>query len=71
LLVDDKSLPDSNHDQALKGKWADYRQCRIKPDLLLIYSKRGNDTLRLPELARIPNYFDSTENTVRGPGRKR
>jgi mRNA interferase YafQ len=57
LLVDDKSLPDGTHDHALKGEWADYRECHIKPDLLLIYSKHGDDTLRLARLGSHSELF--------------
>jgi len=34
-------------DHALSGDWAGYRECHIKPDLLVIYRKPGADTLRL------------------------
>jgi mRNA interferase YafQ len=36
LLAADKLLPASNRDHALAGDWAGYRECHIKPDLLLI-----------------------------------
>jgi mRNA interferase YafQ len=39
VLVDDTSLPGSNRDHALKGDWADYRECHVKPNLPLIYKK--------------------------------
>ena len=29
-------------DHDLKGKWLGFRECHIKPDLLLIYKKRDN-----------------------------
>jgi len=38
-LANDKLLPDAAHDHALKGRWAGYRECHIRPDLLLIYKK--------------------------------
>jgi mRNA interferase YafQ len=56
-LLNDKSLPDGNHDHALKGEWADYGECHIKPDLLLIYSKLGDDTLRLARLGSHSELF--------------
>jgi mRNA interferase YafQ len=34
----------------LSGDWVAYRECHIKPDLLLIYSKSGTDTLGLARL---------------------
>jgi mRNA interferase YafQ len=48
MLVNERSLPDNNQDHALKGEWAGYRECHVKPDLLLIYGKpAGVTTLRL------------------------
>ena len=58
LLVDDQSLPDTNRDHALKGDWANYRECHIKPDLLLIYSKPDDEnTLRLARLGSHSDLF--------------
>lgn len=37
LLLVDQPLPKRNRDHALSGDWAFYRECHIKPDLLLIY----------------------------------
>ena len=34
LLVDDK-LPARNRDHELSGNWKGYRECHLKPDLLL------------------------------------
>ncbi|MGP8247740.1 MAG: type II toxin-antitoxin system YafQ family toxin [Bryobacteraceae bacterium] len=48
LLLNDRVLPENNRDHALIGGWAGYRECHIKPDLLLIYRKPDADTLRLP-----------------------
>jgi len=36
LLLLDQALPESNRDHALSGDWAGYRECHLKPDLLLI-----------------------------------
>jgi len=30
-------LPEKNQDHALQGYWADFRECHIEPDWLLIY----------------------------------
>ena len=58
LLVDDKSLPDSNRDHALKGDWVDYRECHVKPNLLLIYRKPyDGSTLRLARLGSHSELF--------------
>ena len=57
LLVSDKVLPENNRDHALMGDWAGYRECHIKPDLLLIYRKHGTDTLRLARLGSHSDLF--------------
>ncbi|MDR0665941.1 MAG: type II toxin-antitoxin system YafQ family toxin [Campylobacteraceae bacterium] len=38
-LADDEPLEAKHKDHALKGKMADFRDCHIKPDLVLIYTK--------------------------------
>jgi mRNA interferase YafQ len=57
LLLEDRPLPDSNRDHALSGDWAGYRECHIKPDLLLIYRKPDTDTLRLARLGSHSELF--------------
>ena len=57
LLVEDKTLPESNRDHDLVGDWAGCRECHIKPDLLLIYSKPNNEILRLVRLGTHNNLF--------------
>jgi len=47
LLLVDESLPENNRDHELSGDWTGYRECHVKPDLLLIYRKPDADTLRL------------------------
>jgi len=47
LLAQDKELPPANRDHSLSGDWVGYRECHIKPDLLLIYKKSDENTLRL------------------------
>lgn len=49
-LLSDEALPESSRDHALSGDWAGYRECHVKPDLLLIYRKSDPDTLRLARL---------------------
>ena len=39
LLVEDKPLPKSLKDHELIGEWKGFRECHLKPDLLLIYKK--------------------------------
>jgi mRNA interferase YafQ len=46
----------SDHD--LSGDWAGYRECHLKPDLLLIYRKADASTLRLARLGSHSELFD-------------
>ena len=46
-LANDQLLELRYRDHALTGDWQDYRDCHIKPDLVLIYQKPDDDTLRL------------------------
>lgn len=57
LLVEDKQLPDAQRDHALVGNWKGYRECHVKPDLLLIYSMEDPDTLHLARLATHSELF--------------
>ena len=50
LLADDKPLPERHVDHALSGAWKDYRDCHIRPDLVLIYWKPDDATLELVRL---------------------
>ena len=50
LLLSGKVLPQINRDHGLGGDWTGYRECHIKPNLLLIYRKPDEDTLRLARL---------------------
>ena len=46
-LASDTTLEPSHHDHALSGPWADFRDCHIRPNLVLIYQKPEAHTLRL------------------------
>lgn len=50
MLVTDEQLPPRYHDHPLNGDWKDFRDCHIKPDLVLIYSKPNLKTLVLARL---------------------
>lgn len=39
MLIIDEVLPPSLSDHPLAGEWKGYRDCHIKPDLVLIYRK--------------------------------
>ncbi|NKN34707.1 type II toxin-antitoxin system YafQ family toxin [Marichromatium bheemlicum] len=49
-LATDQTLDARYRDHDLTGTWSGYRECHIKPDLLLIYRKSDGDTLRLARL---------------------
>jgi mRNA interferase YafQ len=49
-LAADISLPPSNHDHILTGKWQDHGECHIKTDFLLIYLKTPDNVLHLVRL---------------------
>jgi len=57
LLLSDQVLPRSLQDHALRGDYAGYRECHLKPDLLLIYRKPDADTLRLARLGSHSDLF--------------
>lgn len=57
LLLKDKALPDSNRDHGLSGDWYGYRECHIRPDLLLIYRKADKSILRLARLGSHSELF--------------
>ena len=46
-LAQDIPLEAKYHDHNLHGKWRGYRECHIKPDLLLIYQKTDDGKLVL------------------------
>ena len=50
LLIADESLPEKLRDHPLTGEWKDHRDCRIKPDLVLIYRKPDASLLQLVRL---------------------
>jgi len=56
-LISDIKLDPKYKDHDLVGPWAGYRECHIKPDLLLIYSKPSEDILRLARLGSHSELF--------------
>ena len=50
LLATDIALPAKYVDQPLRGEWRDCRDCHVKPDLVLIYRKTGDQVLQLVRL---------------------
>lgn len=56
-LTDDRALESRHRDHDLSGDWSGYRECHVKPDLLLIYKKLGSDILRLARLGSHSELF--------------
>ena len=56
-LVTDAPLETRYRDHELGGNWAGYRECHLKPDLLLIYSRPDAGTLRLVRLGSHSELF--------------
>lgn len=54
-LASDVPLSTRNRDHALTGEWKGFRDCHVRPDLVLIYRKVGSDLL---ELARLGSHSD-------------
>ena len=50
LLATDTPLPAKYVDHPLRGEWKDFRDCHVKPDVVLIYRKVGVDVLQLARL---------------------
>jgi mRNA interferase YafQ len=49
-LAADALLAEKLRDHALSGEWKDFRDCHVKPDLVLIYRKPDEGTLELVRL---------------------
>jgi len=54
-LAADAALAVRYQDHALGGQWKGFRDCHVKPDLVLIYQKPDNATLRLVRLGSHAN----------------
>lgn len=57
LLVTDKPLPIKNCDHPLTGPYKGFRDCHIKPDIILIYSKPHKNTLWLARIGTHSELF--------------
>jgi len=58
-LANDQALEQRHRDHDLSGEWAGYRDCHVKPDLVLIYRKPDADILRLARLGSHSELFGS------------
>ncbi len=56
ILQGENLLPEKYKDHNLSGNWEGYRECHIKPDLLLIYKKKL-DTLKIARLGSHSELF--------------
>lgn len=56
-LANDQPLEPRHRDHDLSGDWVGYRDCHVKPDLVLIYRKLGADCLRLARLGSHSEVF--------------
>ncbi|MDR1241555.1 MAG: type II toxin-antitoxin system YafQ family toxin [Deltaproteobacteria bacterium] len=57
LLVEDKPLPETYRDHSLIGNWKMYRECHLKPDLLLVYQTTESEILRFARLGSHSELF--------------
>jgi mRNA interferase YafQ len=55
LLVSDVPLLPRHREHALSGDWVGFRDCHVRPDLVLIYGKTDAAIL---ELARLGSHSD-------------
>lgn len=56
-LASDALLDAKYRDHGLSGDWIGYRDCHVKPDLVLIYAKPDDLTLRLARLGSHSEVF--------------
>jgi mRNA interferase YafQ len=57
-LVVERPLPEACRDHSLSGTWEGfYRNCHVRPDLILIYSKPDSTTLQLRRLGSHAKLF--------------
>jgi mRNA interferase YafQ len=56
LLQLGETLPDKYVDHLLSGNWQGYRDCHVKPDLVLIY-KVDNNSLKLARIGTHSELF--------------
>lgn len=56
-LANDTALEAHHHDHALTGDWSGYRECHLKPDLLLIYRHAEQAILRSARLGSHSELF--------------
>ena len=64
-LQKDEPLEDNCRDHDLHGNYIGFRECHVRPDLLLVYKKTDNGEIHILALARISshtNIFDVSKS---------
>ena len=56
-LASDLQMEPRHRDHELSGDWSGYRECHVKPDLLLIYRQTEEKVLRLARLGSHSELF--------------
>ena len=59
LLASDAPLQPRHRDHSLSGDWEGFRDCHVRPDLVLIYRKPNEASL---ELARLGSHGELFKN---------
>lgn len=54
MLVSGAALPEKFRDHPLAGQWKDYRDCHVRPDLVLVYRVTADEV----ELVRLGSHSD-------------
>lgn len=57
LLANDAPLPEKLRDHGLSGTWAGFRDCHVRPDLVLIYGRPDDGTLSLVRMGSHSELF--------------
>lgn len=58
LLAEDTPLKEKHRDHSLGGDWKSHRECHLKPNLLLIYKKPDDNTLRFVRMGSHSELFN-------------
>ena len=56
-LSNNQPLDEKYRDHALHGNWEGYRECHLRPNLLLVYALEGDELLRLERLGSHSEIF--------------
>lgn len=62
ILLKNERLETKYHDHALRGNYIGYRECHVRPDLLLVYKKTTDKMIYVLTCIRISthtNIFDT------------